>query len=143
MYVSDKPGEHDFELLKKLVLPDGSVLRAMQPARPCRDSLFTDVLRDGKSLLKVPIQRIGRGARGSMGRDLCCFKKQEVSYMESFAISDAGLPVDIPHVSPLVPCILIFNFNPIYFTLPPGVDIQPVLRRGGSVPSPRILMGPS
>ena len=40
-------------MLKRLVLPDGSVLRAMQAARPCRDSLFTDVLRDGKSLLKV------------------------------------------------------------------------------------------
>lgn len=76
MYVSDKPGEHDFELLKKLVLPDGSVLRAMQPARPCRDSLFTDVLRDGKSLLKVPIQRIGRGARGSIyGARLMLFQE--------------------------------------------------------------------
>ena len=53
VYVSDKPGEHDFDLLKRLVLPDGSVLRALQAARPCRDSLFTDVLRDGKSLLKV------------------------------------------------------------------------------------------
>ncbi len=51
--MSDKPGEHDFELLRRLVLPDGSVLRASQPARPCRESLFTDVLRDGKSLLKV------------------------------------------------------------------------------------------
>ncbi len=53
MYVSDKPGEHDFELLRRLVLPDGSVLRAQQAARPSRDSLFNDVLRDGKSLLKV------------------------------------------------------------------------------------------
>ncbi len=53
VYVSDKPGEHDFELLKRLVLPDGSVIRALQPARPTRDSLFKDVLRDKKSLLKV------------------------------------------------------------------------------------------
>ncbi|RVW16559.1 putative galactinol--sucrose galactosyltransferase 2 [Vitis vinifera] len=28
IYVSDKPGHHNFELLRKLVLPDGSVLRA-------------------------------------------------------------------------------------------------------------------
>ena len=53
MYVSDKPAEHDFELLRRLVLPDGSVLRASQPARPTRDCLFRDVLRDGTSLLKV------------------------------------------------------------------------------------------
>ncbi|ONM16673.1 putative galactinol--sucrose galactosyltransferase 2 [Zea mays] len=28
VYVSDKPGVHDFSVLKKLVLPDGSILRA-------------------------------------------------------------------------------------------------------------------
>lgn len=44
---SDKPGEHDFEVLKKLVLPDGSVLRAQLPGRPTRDCLFADPARDG------------------------------------------------------------------------------------------------
>eukprot|EP00249_Psilotum_nudum_P004283 c17816_g1_i2 orf=567-2501(+) len=53
VYVSDKPGNHDFDLLKKLVLPDGSVLRAQLPGRPTRDCLFTDPTRDGKSLLKI------------------------------------------------------------------------------------------
>ncbi|KAG1653556.1 hypothetical protein FOA52_004063 [Chlamydomonas sp. UWO 241] len=53
VYVSDKPGEHDFELLRRLVLPDGSVLRARHGARPTRDCLLVDVLRDGVSLLKV------------------------------------------------------------------------------------------
>ncbi|EFJ39616.1 hypothetical protein VOLCADRAFT_100756, partial [Volvox carteri f. nagariensis] len=53
VYVSDKPGEHDFSVLHSLVLPDGSVLRCTQPGRPTRDCLFVDVLRDGKSLLKV------------------------------------------------------------------------------------------
>jgi len=42
-----------FEVLRKLVLPDGSVLRALLPGRPTRDTLFSDVLRDGTSLLKV------------------------------------------------------------------------------------------
>jgi hypothetical protein len=28
VYVSDKPGHHDFSLLRLLVLPDGSILRA-------------------------------------------------------------------------------------------------------------------
>uniref|UniRef100_A0A0E0KKJ1 galactinol--sucrose galactosyltransferase n=1 Tax=Oryza punctata TaxID=4537 RepID=A0A0E0KKJ1_ORYPU len=53
IYVSDKPGNHNFELLKKLVLPDGSVLRAQLPGRPTRDCLFADPARDGASLLKI------------------------------------------------------------------------------------------
>ncbi|XP_015879986.2 probable galactinol--sucrose galactosyltransferase 2 [Ziziphus jujuba] len=53
VYVSDKPGHHDFEVLKKLVLADGSVLRARYPGRPSRDGLFNDPVMDGKSLLKI------------------------------------------------------------------------------------------
>ncbi|XP_020103766.1 probable galactinol--sucrose galactosyltransferase 2 isoform X2 [Ananas comosus] len=53
IYISDKPNHHDFELLKKLVLPDGSILRAKYPGRPTRDCLFTDPVMDGKSLLKI------------------------------------------------------------------------------------------
>ncbi|KOM46299.1 hypothetical protein LR48_Vigan07g000300 [Vigna angularis] len=53
IYVSDKPGHHDFDLLKKLVLPDGSILRAKLPGRPTKDCLFTDPARDRKSLLKI------------------------------------------------------------------------------------------
>lgn len=47
MPCSDKPGQHDFNLLKKLVLPDGSILRAKLPGRPTRDCLFSDPARDG------------------------------------------------------------------------------------------------
>lgn len=50
---SDKPGQHDFNVLKKLVLPDGSVLRARYPGRPTRDCLFIDPVMDKKSLLKI------------------------------------------------------------------------------------------
>jgi hypothetical protein len=53
VYVSDKPGQHDFALLRRLVLPDGAVLRALLPGRPTRDCLFADVLRDRQTLLKV------------------------------------------------------------------------------------------
>ncbi|KAG1327379.1 putative galactinol--sucrose galactosyltransferase 1 [Cocos nucifera] len=49
----DKPGNHDFNLLKKLVLPNGSILRAKLPGRPTKDCLFSDPARDGKSLLKI------------------------------------------------------------------------------------------
>ncbi|KAI4307803.1 hypothetical protein L6164_030946 [Bauhinia variegata] len=53
IYVSDKPGHHDFNLLRKLALPDGSILRAKLPGRPTKDCLFSDPARDGKSLLKI------------------------------------------------------------------------------------------
>ena len=53
VYVSDRPGAHDFDLLKRCVLPDGTVLLAAQPGRPTADCLFVDVMRDSRSLLKA------------------------------------------------------------------------------------------
>jgi raffinose synthase len=50
VYVSDKPGHHDPEILQKLVLPDGKVLRAKLPGRPTRDCLFVDVAREPVAL---------------------------------------------------------------------------------------------
>lgn len=47
-YYSDKPGNHDFKILKKLVLPNGSVLRARYAGRPTRDCLFQDPVMDGR-----------------------------------------------------------------------------------------------
>jgi raffinose synthase len=49
VYVSDKPGQHDFELLRQLVCRDGSVLRCDLPGVPtvaslCRDPTREDVL---------------------------------------------------------------------------------------------------
>ncbi len=52
VYVSDKPGQHDFELLKKLVCFDGSVLRCDGIGRPTRDVLCVDPTRDDV-LLKI------------------------------------------------------------------------------------------
>ena len=51
--MSDKPGQHDFGILKQLVLQDGSVLRALLPGRPTADCLFKDPLRDKQTVLKV------------------------------------------------------------------------------------------
>uniref|UniRef100_A0ACD5UCR8 Uncharacterized protein n=1 Tax=Avena sativa TaxID=4498 RepID=A0ACD5UCR8_AVESA len=53
VYVSDKPGVHNFSVLKKLVLPDGSILRARHAGRPTCDCLFGDPIMDDKSLLKI------------------------------------------------------------------------------------------
>jgi raffinose synthase len=52
VYVSDTPDAHNFDLLKKLVLSDGTVLRADNVGRPTRDCLFADVTRD-PVLLKI------------------------------------------------------------------------------------------
>lgn len=53
VYVSDKPGEHDFDVINRLVLPDGSILRARYAGRPTRDCLFSDPVTDGRSLMKI------------------------------------------------------------------------------------------
>lgn len=53
IYVSDSVGQHNFELLKSLVLPDGSILRCDYYALPSRDCLFENPLHDGKTMLKI------------------------------------------------------------------------------------------
>ncbi|KAL6520223.1 putative galactinol--sucrose galactosyltransferase 5 [Orobanche minor] len=53
IYVSDSVGEHNFDLLKRLVLPDGSILRCDYYALPTRDCLFEDPLHNGKTMLKI------------------------------------------------------------------------------------------
>ena len=63
VYVSAKPGAHDFALLGKLVLPDGSVLRALEPGRPTRDCLFHDPTGEDV-LLKIFSRNIGSGVVG-------------------------------------------------------------------------------
>lgn len=42
VYVADAPQEHDAELLRKVVFPDGTVARCDAPARPALRSLFGD-----------------------------------------------------------------------------------------------------
>jgi len=64
VYVSDKPGVHDFALLKKLVLSDGSVARAKLPGRPTRDCLFRDPTREDV-LLKIFSRNQGSGVVGA------------------------------------------------------------------------------
>lgn len=52
VYVSDKPDAHNFDVLRKLVLPDGTVLRSPNPGRPTRDCLFHDPTKEDV-LLKI------------------------------------------------------------------------------------------
>lgn len=53
IYVSDCVGKHNFPLLKRLSMPDGSILRCEYYALPTRDCLFADPLHDGKTMLKI------------------------------------------------------------------------------------------
>jgi stachyose synthetase len=53
VYVSDSVGGHDFELLKKLVYPDGTIPRCQDFALPTRDCLFRNPLFDKKTILKI------------------------------------------------------------------------------------------
>ncbi|XP_073060315.1 galactinol--sucrose galactosyltransferase-like [Primulina eburnea] len=53
IYVSDSVGKHNFELLKTMTLPDGTILRCDYYALPTRDCLFEDPLHNGKTMLKI------------------------------------------------------------------------------------------
>ncbi len=64
VYVSDKIDGHDFAVLRKLVLPDGSVLRGLQPGLPTRDCLFHDPTREDV-LLKIFNLNPGSGVIGA------------------------------------------------------------------------------
>jgi len=53
VYVSDSVGSHDFELIKKLVFPDGTVPKCIYFPLPTRDCLFRNPLFDQKTVLKI------------------------------------------------------------------------------------------
>ena len=64
VYVCDGPGEQNFDLLRKLVLSDGTILRAQEPARPTRDCLFADPCRE-EVLLKIFNRNLFGGVVGA------------------------------------------------------------------------------
>ncbi|KAG6575756.1 Stachyose synthase, partial [Cucurbita argyrosperma subsp. sororia] len=53
IYVSDSVGCHDFDLMKQLVYPDGTIPRCQYFALPTRDCLFKNPLFDNKTVLKI------------------------------------------------------------------------------------------
>ncbi|GLT43110.1 hypothetical protein SLA2020_170810 [Shorea laevis] len=53
VYLSDSLGGHDFNLIKKLVFPDGTIPKCQRFALPTRDCFFVNPLFDKKSLLKI------------------------------------------------------------------------------------------
>lgn len=96
VYVSDRPGRHDFELLRRLVLPDGSVLRCRLPGRPTTDCLFADVSRDGVTALKV-------WSGNAVTAVVACFNIQGAAYeraLRRFNMHDALPPALTAFVRP-------------------------------------------
>ncbi|PSS06062.1 Stachyose synthase [Actinidia chinensis var. chinensis] len=53
VYVSDSVGGHNFDLLKMLVFPDGTIPKCIHFALPTRDCLFKNPLFDNKTILKI------------------------------------------------------------------------------------------
>ena len=53
VYISDRVGSHDFDLIKKLVYPDGTVPKCIHFPLPTRDCLFKNPLFDQETLLKI------------------------------------------------------------------------------------------
>lgn len=100
VYVSDRPGEHDFALLRRLVLPDGSTLRARFHGRPTRDCLFTDVFRDRKTVLKIWNMNAVTGIVGAFNVQGAAWDVKRRSYFAHDsnppALRVAVCPEDVP-----------------------------------------------
>ena len=69
VYVSDKPGQHNFDLLRKMVCADGTTLRCDNPGVPTHDCVFADVLQEDV-LLKIQNTN-ARGRTGVVGLFNC------------------------------------------------------------------------
>ncbi|CAA3014842.1 stachyose synthase [Olea europaea subsp. europaea] len=52
VYVSDSLGGHDFDLLKKVVFPDGNISECVHFVLPIRECLFKSPLFDSKTILR-------------------------------------------------------------------------------------------
>ena len=75
VYVTGDPARQDWELLRRFVLSDGTLLRADAPAVPSRDALFVDA-----GTARVPLKGVTRS--GSSG------------LVAAFNAHEAGEPVD-------------------------------------------------
>ncbi|CAN0114655.1 unnamed protein product [Ectocarpus sp. 12 AP-2014] len=85
VYVSDRPGQHNADILRKLVLEDGSVLRASTNALPTQDCLMRDPQEEGGGLLQVwalnPLA--GTGVVGSFNVRGASFSQSERAWVRT------------------------------------------------------------
>lgn len=92
VYVSDKPGAHDFQLLGRLVCSDGSVLGCDEPGRPTPDVLYRDPTRED-----VPMKIYNRCGKAFM---LGAFNARIGSENDKGPDVQAMLgPADVPGIS--------------------------------------------
>lgn len=92
VYVSDKPDEHNFDLLRKMVLSDGTVLRAQQAGRPTRDILFRDVMTE-PVLLKIFNYNEGAGVIGVFNAQYHEAEEERITLSSQISAADVeGLP---------------------------------------------------
>ncbi len=91
VYVSDKVGEHNFGLLQKLVLPDGTVLRAAGIGLPTDDCVYCDPMTE-EVLLKVFNHNASGGVVGVFN---CHPDDQPKTLGLSHQISDTVGPMDV------------------------------------------------
>ncbi|CAK9143382.1 unnamed protein product [Ilex paraguariensis] len=99
IYVSDSVGKHNFELLKTLVLPDGSILRCYYYALPIRDCPFEDPLHNGKTMLKIWNLNKYTGVLGAFNRQGGGWshesRRNKCASEHSHAVTSMAIPIDI------------------------------------------------
>lgn len=88
VYVSDKPDGHDFEVLHRVVLSDGSVPRTDSPALPTLDCLFVDCTKE-----PVPLKIFS--TVGDVGL-VAAFHAAYSETDEMIAASGSVGPADVP-----------------------------------------------
>lgn len=84
IYISDKPGDHDANIIKRLCLSDGRALRSQNPALPLSSRIY-DNPKGGKHLLWVQNHN---GNAGVMAAFHCQFEGPAIS--DSFQVKDLG-----------------------------------------------------
>ncbi|HEX2950497.1 MAG TPA: Sip1-related alpha-galactosidase, partial [Armatimonadota bacterium] len=92
VYVSDKPDGHNFDVLRKLVLSDGTVLRPDGIARPTLDCLFHDATKEDV-LLKIFNMN---GDAGVIGVFNCRYHAEED---ERVALEGTVCPQDVDGIA--------------------------------------------
>ncbi|KAJ6710617.1 hypothetical protein OIU74_011479 [Salix koriyanagi] len=120
VYVSDSVGGHDFELLRKLVHPDGTIPRCQDFALPTRDCLFRNPLFEKKTILKIwNFNKKKEAARMRRAEEFIVYLSQAEDLLHASPQSEA-IQITIQPSS-----FEIFSFVPIK-KLGTSIDFAPV-----------------
>lgn len=86
IYTTEKIGSENIDVFRKLSTKDGKIPRCMEPGRICRESLFTDILNDGKAIKIYNTNRYN----GVVGVFNCTYKPDDKKYKvtEKISVSD-------------------------------------------------------